>query len=111
MEKEEVLKIVQEKKPIVGEMERSKINVANWVALIVTCVVAIAFMIVASALGNHMVVFAIGAICFTWASSLYFGQYFIAKRKHLGILIGAILELIGALIMILNFILAACGVI
>jgi hypothetical protein len=68
-------------------------------------------MIVASALGNHMVVFAIGAICFTWASSLYFGQYFIAKRKYFGILIGAILELIGTLSMITLFVLTAVGVI
>ena len=54
--------------------------------------------------------FAIAAICFCWASIFYFCQYFIAKRPW-QVLIGAILEAIGSLIMITNFILANIGVI
>ncbi len=111
MEKEEVLKMAQGKKAIVGEFENQKINKANWISVIITGIVAVAFIVVFSILGLKEVCFAIGAICFTWATTFYFCQYFIAKRKHWGILLGATLELLGALIMITNFILATVGVI
>ena len=98
------------KKAIIGEMEKFKIDKSNWIAVIVTLVVGVAFIIVEGILQHRAACFAIGAICFTWASVFYFCQYFIAKRPY-GVLIGAILETIGALIMITNFILANIGVI
>ena len=111
MEKDEVLKKVQSKKVVVGEMENSKINKSNWIAVIIACVLAVVFMVSEGARGNPSAVFMLGAVCFTWASVFYFCQYFIAKRRFLGILIGAILETLGALIMITNYILFCIGVI
>ncbi len=110
MEKEEVLEKVQNKKAVVGEMEKEKINKSNWIALVIACFVAVTFMIVEGALGRRSVIFAIGAICFSWASVFYFCQYFIAKRPK-GVLIGAILETLGACIMITNYVLCLVGVI
>lgn len=110
MDKEEVLKKVQAKKDNVGEMERTKINRANWISVIATGVVAIAFIIVFGCLRMKAVCFAIGAICFVWPSVFYFCQYFIAKRP-VGVLVGAIFESFGFLVMLTNFILSLCGVI
>lgn len=50
MEKEEILESAQKKKDIVGEMERVKINKSNWIAIIITGIVAVAFMVVEGAL-------------------------------------------------------------
>lgn len=110
MENKEVLERAKSKKAIVGEMEKAKINKACWIGNIVACFVAVAFMIIEGALGHFSSVFAIAAVCFTWASVFYFCQFFIAKRPY-GVLIGAILEAIGACIMITNFILFNVGVI
>ena len=110
MEKEEVLKKVQSKKVFIGEREKAKINKSNWIAVISACVIAIAFMIIEGSLGHYASIYAIGAVCFTWASVFYYCQYFIAKRPK-GVLIGAILETLGALIMITNYILINVGVI
>lgn len=110
MEKEEVLKKAQKKKALVSEFEKEKINKSSWIAIVCTCIVAIVFIVVEAILGHKPICFGIGAICFTWASVFYFCQYFIAKRPW-GVLLGAILELLGAIIMILNYILANVGVI
>ena len=110
MKTEEILEKAQKKKTLVSEFEKAKINKSNWIAVICTCVVAIAFIVVEAILGRKAVCFAIGAICFTWASVFYFCQYFIAKRPW-GVLLGAIFDLIGALIMVANYILTNCGVI
>lgn len=108
MEKEEILEKAQNKKAIVGEMEKAKINKSCWIANIIACVVAVAFIIIEGALGNFAS-FAIGMICFSWASVFYFCQYFIAKRP-VGVLIGAILETLGALAMLTLYILHNAGV-
>jgi hypothetical protein len=91
-------------------MEYSKISTSNWIAVISMGVVAVAFMIVEGILGHRDSIFALAAVCFTWASVFYFFQYFVAKRRHFGIMLGAILEMVGALIMIANFILVNLGV-
>ena len=111
MEREEILQKASSKKAQIGEYENQKINKSNWISVIVTGIVAVAFIIVFAILQLKSVCFAIGAICFTWATTFYYCQYFIAKRKHWGILLGATLELLGALIMITNFILTTVGVI
>lgn len=92
-------------------MENLKINKSNWIAVIVVCVIAFVFMIIEGARGNLFAVFILGAVCFAWASIFYFCQYFIARRRHLGILIGAILDTFGALVMIVNYILCCVWVI
>ena len=111
MDKDEALKKAQSKRAIIGEMEYSKIATSNWIAVISMGVVAVIFMIIEGILGHRDSIFALAAVCFTWASVFYFCQYFVAKRKRFGILLGAILEMIGALIMITNFILVNVGVI
>ncbi len=108
MEKEEILKKARKKYPL-GEMEAQKINKSNWIALIVTGIVAVALMIVEGALGHHDALYAIAFVCFTWASVFYFCQYFLAKRPW-PVLIGAMLESAGAIIMIVLFILTCVGV-
>lgn len=110
MKKEEILKKAQDKKDIVGEMEKTKINKSCWIGNIVACVVAVIFMIIEGALGHFSSIFAISTICFVWASVFYFCQYFAAKRPW-PVLIGAVLEGVGAVIMIVNYILFNLGVI
>lgn len=110
MEKEEILEKAKSKKVVVGEMEKQKINKSNWISVISACAVAIVFMVLEGAFKHKTSIFAIGAICFVWASVFYFCQYFIAKRPK-AVLIGAILESLGACIMITNYILCLVGVI
>ena len=110
MEREEILEKAKSKKAIVGEMEKTKIDKSNWIAVIATMIVAVAFIVVEACLCHRASCFAIGAICFSWASVFYFCQYFIAKRPK-GVLVGAVLETLGALIMITNYILVNVGVI
>ena len=109
MEKEEILKKAQSKKVFVGEMEKTKINKSNWIALIVAQVIAVTFMIVEGCLGHFTAIYALASVCFTWASVFYFCQYFIAKRPK-GVLIGAILESLGAIIMLTLYVLFNIGV-
>ena len=109
MEREEVLEKAKSKKTLVGEMEKVKINKSCQIGNIAACVVAVALMIIQGALGNYTSIYAIATVCFTWASVVYFCQYFIAKRP-VGVLIGAILEALGACVMITFFILFNVGV-
>ena len=109
MEKEEIL-AKSKKKCVVGEMEKAKINKSNWISLVIACVIAVAFMVIEGVLGHYSAIYAIGAICFIWASTFYFCQYFLAKRPW-QVLIGAILEAIGAICMITLYILSNLQVI
>ena len=110
MENNEVLEKVQKKKVYVGEMEKTKINKACWVANIVACAVAVALMVTLGALRNFAGLYSIGFINLAWSSVFYFCQYFIAKRPW-PVLIGAVLSVIGACIMLTMFILYSVGVI
>lgn len=109
MDREEILEKVGKKKAVVGEMEKNKINKSNWISIITAGVLAVIFMIVEGALGHFSAIYALGAVCFTWASVFYFCSFFIAKRPY-GVLIGAILEAIGAICMITVYILFNTGV-
>lgn len=110
MDNKEVLEKAKSKKALVGEMEKAKINKSSWIGIICAGIVAVALMIIEGLFQHFSSIYAIATICFTWASIFYFCQYFIAKRPC-GVLIGAILEAIGALIMLTNYILLMCGVI
>ena len=109
MEKQEILQKAKSKHPV-GEMEAAKINKSCWIALIVAAVIAVTFMIVEGILGHFTAIYAIGVVCFTWASVFYFCQYFIAKRRYFGILLGATLEGLGAITMLTLYILFSVGV-
>ena len=102
MEKEEILKKAGQKKAVVGEMERAKINKGNCISLVTAGVVAVIFMIVEGLLGHFTSIYALATVCFAWASVFYFCQYFIAKRSW-QVLIGAVLEVIGAAIMLIFY--------
>ena len=110
MEREEILQKAKKKNPV-GEMEAAKINKSSWIALIVTGIVAVVFMVVEGVLQRYSTIFVIAFICFTWASVFYFCQYFVAKRHHWGILIGATLEALGGITMLTLYILYCIGVI
>ena len=106
MEKEEILKKVKKEKPaVVGEMENQKISKGNWIALIIAGVVAVAFMIVEGALGHYSSIFALSAVCYAWASVLYFCQYFMAKRPW-QVLIGAVLHGLAFITMVVLYIIS-----
>jgi len=109
MEKEEILKKVESKKVYVGEMEKTKINKSCWISNIVAVIVATLLMITLGAMGVFTGLYAIASLCLIWASVFYFCQYFIAKRPW-QVLIGAILDSIGAIIMFTFFVLFSVGV-
>lgn len=109
MDKEQILEKVSKKKVVVGEMEKVKINKSCWIANIVAVIVATILMVILGAMSVPTGLYAIASICFIWASVFYFCQYFIAKRPW-QVLIGAILDSIGAVIMITFFILYSIGV-
>ena len=110
MERNEVLEKAGKKKVYVGEMEKAKINKANWIGNISACVLAVLLMVAEGWQGQFTAVHALGAVCFTWASVFYFCQYFIAKRPW-QVLIGAVLEALGALIMLTFYVLRSMGVV
>ena len=110
MKKEEILQKAQQKKDIVGEMEKTKINKSCWIANIVAVILAVAFMILEGALARFTTIYILGFLCFTWACVFYFCQYFVAKRLYFGILLGAVLEALGAVTMLTMFILKCVGV-
>lgn len=109
MDKNEILEKSQKSKDIVGEMERNKINKSSWISLIVTAVVAIAFIIAEGALGHFSAVYAIASICFIWAAVFYTLQFFLAKRPW-QVLIGSVLEAMAGIFFIVRYILAVSGV-
>jgi len=88
----------------------SKIHRHALIALLFAGLAAIALMIVEGALGNFTALFAIGFIAFFWASLFYFFQYNSGKKSK-GVLVGAILELIGAAYMLTFYILFNIGII
>jgi len=108
MEKEEILKKASAKKAVVGEMEKTKVMKANWIALIVTCFAAVAFIITFGIQGNFTALYAIAFLCYLWAGVFYFCQYFIAKRPW-QVLFGAILHSLGAITMLVFFVLRCTG--
>lgn len=110
MEKEEILQKARNRKELVGEMEKVKINKSCWIANIVAVITATAFMVTLGALGVYVGLYAIASICLIWASVFYFCQYFLAKRPW-QVLIGAVLSGIGAIIMFTFFILFSIGAI
>ena len=67
-------------------------------------------MIVEGALGHFSAIFAIGAICYAWAGVFYFCQFFIAKRKFVGIMIGATLHTLASVTMLVLYVLFSIGV-
>ena len=104
MEREEILKKAS-KKAVIGEMERQKINKANWVAVIVAGIVAVAFMIIEGIFKHFSTIYVLSSICYLWASVMYLGQFLIAKRPW-QVLIGAVIYGILFVIMITIYVLS-----
>lgn len=102
MNNKEILEKIKDKKVYIGEMEQTKINKSCWIGNIVACTLAVILMIVEGLRGHFTAIYALGAVCYTWASIFYFCQFFIAKRPK-GVLIGAVLHGLGALIMLAFF--------
>ena len=109
MEKEQILEIAKSKKVVVGEMEKLNTNKSCWISNIVVVILATILMIVMGAMGMFVGLYAIAFLCIAWESVFYFSQYFIAKRPW-QVLIGAVLSVIGAIIMFVFFILYSVGV-
>ena len=109
MNKQEVLEKAQKKKVYVGEMEKTKINKSCWIGNVCACIIAVILMIIEGALGHYPAIYALGTVCYSWASVFYFCQFFIAKRPK-GVLIGGILHGIGAITMLTFYILFNTGV-
>ena len=109
MEKEEILAKAKNKKVIVGEMEKQKINSGNWIAIICAGIVAVTIMIVEGALGHRASVYAVASICFCWAGVFYLMQFVRAKRPW-QVLIGAVLDSLAFVTMVVLYILTICGV-
>lgn len=108
MEKK-VLENIQGEKSALDESEKSKISKACWIATIVSCGIAVILMIIEGVMGNYTSIYALGSVCFMWASVFYFCQYFIV-RKSWPIMLGAILESLGAVIMMTFYILFSAGI-
>ena len=111
MENKEILEKARLKPDQVGEMEKTKINKSCWIANVVAVTVAITLMIIEGALGHFSAIYAIGAVCYGWASVFYFMQFFVAKRRYVGIMIGAVLHGVAFVAMITLYILINVGVI
>ena len=109
MNNKEIIERAVSKKVHVGEMEQAKINKANWIGNISACVLAVVLMITEGALGHFTAIYALGAVCYTWASVFYFGQFFLAKRPW-QVLIGAVLHGAAAIVMLVIYILVNMGV-
>lgn len=91
------------KKCLVGEMETSMIRKGNWFACLVAGIIGVAFIIVEGVLGHFPAQFAIAAILFGWASTLYICQFVLAKRPW-QVLIGAVLEGLACVLMIVLYV-------
>ena len=108
MDNKQALEVAGKKKAHVGEMESAKINKCCWIAVVVAGVLGLAFIIVESLL-RHYSAFAIGAIFYAWAGVFYFCQFFIAKRKYVGIIVGGSLHLLATITMIVLYVLFNVG--
>ncbi len=111
MDNKEILEKVSKKKAHVGEMESAKINKSCWIAVIVACILGLGFIIVEGILEHFTAIFAISGVMYTWASVFYFCQFFVAKRRFVGIIIGGTLHGLAAVAMVIFYILFSLGVI
>lgn len=105
MKKEEIIEKAKSKKCYVGEMENAKIQKSNWISVIVAGIIAVGFCISENALRHRPAYFAIMAIIFAWATTLYICQFAIAKRPW-QVLIGAILYGLAFVAMIVLYVIA-----
>ncbi len=108
MEKEKILEKAKKKHPI-GEMEKQKINTANWISLVISCVFALALIIVEGAKKHFDAVYGIACICYLWATIFYICQRVVAKRSK-WVLIGAILHGLAFVATFTFYILYSVGV-
>lgn len=109
MNNKDILEKVKSKNVYVGEMEHAKINQSCWIGTISACILAVVLMIAEGWLGHFTAIYALGAVCYTWASVFYFCQFFLAKRPW-QVLIGAVLYGAAAITMLVIYVLYNLGV-
>ena len=109
MEKEKILEKAKNRHPI-GEMEKQKVNTANWISLVISCVFALALIIVEGIKKQFDALYAIASICYLWATIFYICQRVVAKRSK-GVLFGAVLHGIAFIITFTFYILYSVGAI
>ncbi|MBR1925497.1 MAG: hypothetical protein IJ837_01425 [Clostridia bacterium] len=105
----EIRKIEQNAEKEQEKEYENKIHKHALIALLLAGLAAIVLMIVEGSLGHFSSLFAIGFVAFFWTSLFYFFQYNSGRRSG-GVLLGAILELIGAAYMLTFYILFNVGV-
>ena len=110
MEKQEVLVCMQNKNVVSGGEDNLKIDKSCLIATVVACSVAIILMIIEGIMGNYTSLYALGSVCLLWAGVYHFCRYFLRKKKTIFILSGVLLSL-GAIAMILLYILFSAGIV
>ena len=110
MKNNEILNKASAKKALIGEAEQKGLQKCYWLSLLIIGMVAVAFMIIEGIFAHFTTIYVLASICFLWGAVFYFLQYFIAKRKHVGILIGAILESLAFVFFVTRYILAIVGI-
>ena len=91
MKKEEILEKAKSKKILVGELEKQKMDLGIKISLIFAGILATILICFECGQRHWTGGFAIGMICYGWASFQYFMQFFMAKRPW-QVLIGALLD-------------------
>lgn len=107
MEREEILEKSKRTKPaLVGEMENTKTNKGNWIAVIAAGVFAVVIMILFGVFGHYSSIFAVASICYLWASVFYTCQFILAKRPW-PVLFGSVLHGLAFVAMVVLYILSS----
>ena len=109
MEKEEALKKAKSKKLLVGEFETNRVNKGLWISLIITGIIATILIFAECAQHHWTGGFAIGMICYGWASLQYTLQFCLAHRPW-QVLIGSILHGLAFVACLIFYILFSVGV-
>ena len=109
MEKNEALQKANSKKAIVGEFEKNEVNKGLWISLIITGIIATILIFAECAQRHWTGGFAIGMICYGWASLQYTFQFCLARRPW-QVLIGSVLHGLAFVACLVFYILFSVGI-
>ena len=109
MEKQEVLVCMQNKKVTSRGEDSLKVDKSCLIATIVACSLAIVLMIIEGIMGNYTSLYALGSVCFIWTGVYQFCRYFL-RNRNITLLITGVLFALGAIAMILLYILFSAGI-
>jgi pheromone shutdown protein TraB len=108
MENKKDIKKAQKQEIAIIE-DKEKTYKACMMASIVACSLAVILMILEGVIGNYTSLYALASVCFMWGSVFGFCRYFLAK-KQLTVLMCAIIGALGAITMIVLYILFSAGI-